>query len=204
MENNKVTISGIIDEPLTLSYENKNEKFYEGKIRIARNSGTEDIIPITIPEKLAPNGVGQCMLTIEGEFRSFNKIVNEKSKLMLTVFAKSISENRVEKFENKIELNGFICKEPIYRETPFNKQITDILLAVNRNYNKSDYLPCIAWGKSAQLVKDLIVGTELRIEGRIQSRNYNKNGEIRTAYEVSANSVEIAPCEFEPLEEIEL
>lgn len=204
MENNNVRISGIIDEPLTMSYENNNMKFYEGKIRVKRTSGVFDTIPITIPEKLAPNGVAQCYVTIIGEFRSFNKIVDGKSKLMLTVFAKEIIENHAEIFENSAILHGYICKEPIYRETPFNKQITDILLAVNRNYNKSDYLPVIAWGKNARLTKDLSIGTEVHIKARLQSREYTKNGEIKTAYEVSTMSIEVSPCEFEPLEEVEL
>ena len=204
MENNYVKISGVVEEPMQISYENRGEKFYEGFIRVNRNSGATDIIPVTIPEKLAPNGIAQCFITVEGEFRSFNKIVNEKSKLMLTLFAKSIVENRSEKHENIIKLHGFICKQPVYRETPLGKQICDILFAVNRRNHKSDYLPIITWGSLAETARDLTVGTELEIEGRVQSREYQKNGETKIAYEISANFVQPPELEFEPLEEIDL
>ena len=145
-------------------------------------------------------------LQIDGQFRSYNSYDNEKNRLILTVFVKDIQfleeneedeEARRENVSNEVILDGYICKKPIYRKTPFGREISDILLAVNRAYNKSDYIPCIAWGRNARFCENVAVGTEVRIIGRVQSREYEKKYEDgtvekRVAYEVSVSSLEIA------------
>ena len=146
-------------------------------------------------------------LQIDGQFRSYNSYDNEKNKLILTVFVKDVQfleENQEEEEEarrdivsNEVILDGYICKKPIYRKTPFGREISDILLAVNRAYNKSDYIPCIAWGRNARFCENVAVGTEVRIVGRVQSREYEKKHEDGTvekkvAYEVSVASLEVA------------
>ena len=165
-------------------------------IKIERLSSQCDFIPITISERiLREEGlkVGD-MVALKGQFRSYNKFVDGKSKLMLTVFVREIIEPVPNQNTNIIELEGYICKEPIYRTTPFKREICDILLAVNRAYNKSDYLPCIAWGRNARFVSNLAVGEKLYLTGRIQSREYQKridenHTETRVAYEVSISKL---------------
>jgi single-stranded DNA-binding protein len=173
-------------------------------IEIPRLSGSSDILPITVSERLLKNDslVGQKVL-IDGQFRSYNGTENAKSKLILTVFAKDVTfldeagEEEASKLpSNDVILNGYICKKPIYRQTPFGREIADILLAVNRSYNKSDYIPCIAWGRNARFCQDLEVGKQVRIVGRVQSRTYEKkfeDGTVETkvAYEVSVSGLEI-------------
>jgi single-stranded DNA-binding protein len=140
------------------------------------------------------------LLEIEGQFRPYNSYKSESNKLVLTVFAREIifaDEEKKSKNPNQIYLNGYICKAPIYRMTPFGREITDILVAVNRPYNKSDYIPCIAWGRNARYSQNLAIGDNIKIWGRIQSREYQKkleSGEIivKTAYEVSVSKMEIS------------
>ncbi len=195
-DNNKVYLCGVIDSQPTFSHEIYGEGFYDTTLRVKRLSLQEDIIPITISERLIAekNLVVGKKLAIRGQFRSYNKLVGNKSKLMLTVFVREIVPEMENEDSNIIELVGYICKEPIYRTTPFKREICDLLLAVNRAYNKSDYLPCIAWGRSARFISGVSVGEKLYISGRIQSREYQKkleNGsvETRTAYEVSISHV---------------
>lgn len=195
-DNNKVYLCGVIDSQPTFSHEIYGEGFYDTTLRVKRLSLQEDIIPITISERLIAekNLVVGKKLAIRGQFRSYNKLVGNKSKLMLTVFVREIVPEIKNEDSNIIELVGYICKEPIYRTTPFKREICDLLLAVNRAYNKSDYLPCIAWGRSARFISGVSVGEKLYISGRIQSREYQKkleNGsvETRTAYEVSISHV---------------
>jgi primosomal replication protein N len=144
-----------------------------------------------------PLDVGKTV-SISGQFRSYNKLTDGRSKLMLTVFVRDISEEcGDDKNPNQIDLVGYICKDPIYRTTPFRREICDVLVAVNRAYNKSDYIPCIAWGRNARFVSGLSVGTKITLSGRIQSREYQKqllNGETdtRTAYEISVNRIGLA------------
>ena len=142
-------------------------------------------------------------ITITGQFRSYNKLDSNKSRLMLTVFARTISEYDPEVNPNTIELEGFICKQPMYRTTPFKREICDLLVAVNRAYNKSDYIPCIAWGRNARFVNSLTVGERISVVGRIQSREYQKiteNGTVtKTAYEVSISRITADSCK-EPLD----
>ena len=155
-----------------------------------------DIVPVTVSEKLMTKeqfAVGKNV-SIKGQFRSYNKIVDNKSRLMLTVFAREVLDYDESMNPNIIELVGYICKPPVYRTTPFKREICDILVAVNRAYNKSDYLPCIAWGRNAKYIKDAGIGTKVELVGRIQSREYQKrinDEEIqnKTAYEISISKI---------------
>lgn len=195
LSNNKVFLTGEIVSDPVYSHEIYGEGFYELLLSVPRLSNFRDIIPITISERLITDrnlNIGQ-KISIKGQFRSYNKMVDEKSRLMLTVFVRELLEVDEEQNPNVIEIVGYICKPPIFRTTPFNREICDCLLAVNRAYNKSDYLPCIAWGRNARYIKSLDVGERVIITGRIQSREYQKiteHGEQqRTAYEISISKV---------------
>ena len=195
-KNNKVYVMGEIISDATFSHEVYGEGFYEFFVRVMRLSGQADILPITLSERLiqgAMLGKGKTICAL-GQFRSYNKIENGKSRLMLTVFIRELLDDLPNKNPNSILLSGYICKPPVYRTTPFNREIADVLIAVNRAYNKSDYIPCIAWGRNARFVKNLNVGERIAISGRIQSREYQKkysDSEIRTmtAYEVSVSKL---------------
>ena len=196
LENNKVFLSGeIISKPI-FSHEVYGEGFYELNLAVQRLSDHNDIIPITVSERLLTNGdfdEGK-KVSVKGQFRSYNKVVDGKSKLILTVFVRETFVSDEGMNPNIIELNGYICKEPVYRTTPFNREICDLLLAVNRAYNKSDYLPCIAWGRNARYIKNSPIGQKVFISGRIQSREYQKKlneNEVltKTAYEISINKI---------------
>ena len=200
-ENNYLVLIGKIISDKTFSHEIYGESFYVFNLEVPRLSGNEDIIPITISERLIANfdlTIGRKVV-IEGQFRSYNSYENEKNRLVLTVFAKDIIDYKEEQEENvspEITINGDVCKKPIYRKTPFGREISDILLAVNRAYNKSDYIPCIAWGRNARFCENMEVGTEVKIVGRVQSRTYEKKfedgrTEQRVAYEVSIGSLEV-------------
>lgn len=206
-ENNQLLLVGKVTSDKRLSHEIYGEKFYIFDLNVPRLSGNADNIPITISERLLLEedlSIGKNVI-IEGQFRSYNSYEKERNRLVLTVFAKEIkfAENQEEEFKpskentsNEVILNGFICKKPIYRKTPFGREIADILLAVNRAYNKSDYIPCIAWGRNARFCENIPVGTEVRIIGRVQSRQYEKKyedgtSEIKIAYEVSVASLEV-------------
>ena len=192
-KNNKVYIMGEIVSDAVFSHEVYGEGFYEFFVRVMRLSGQADILPITVSERLIQGsalskGSSICAL---GQFRSYNKLENGKSRLMLTVFVREILDEIPGKNPNSILLSGYIC---VYRTTPFNREIADILVAVNRAYNKSDYIPCIAWGRNARFVKNLSVGDKVAISGRIQSREYQKRlseTDVRTmtAYEVSVSKL---------------
>lgn len=197
MKNNKVFISGeIVSEP-KFTHEVFNEGFYEFDLKVSRLSDSYDIIPVTVSERLM---VGNDLkighkISGNGQFRSYNKLEDGKSKLMLTVFLREITPYNEGENYNHIEIVGYVCKEPIFRTTPFKREISDVLLAVNRSYNKSDYLPCIAWGRNARFVKSFNVGDKVVVSGRIQSRDYQKkiNNDMitKTAYEVSLNKIEL-------------
>ncbi len=193
--NNKVYLQGIVENDPIFSHQVKDDVFYGFNISVARLSGQYDVIPIIIPKNLMCDYEVKkgALIAIRGQFRSFNKIENEKRKLVLSVFVKEICSWDENANPNIIELNGFVCKPVIYRTTPFSREICDVLLAVNRNFNKSDYIPCIAWGSNAQLVSKMSVPTNLKIVGRIQSREYNKMFEnemiTKTAYEVSISKL---------------
>lgn len=195
-KNNKVFISGEIVTEAEFSHEVYGEGFYEMNVLVKRLSGQGDILPVTISERLITDSDLKVGSTINalGQFRSYNKLVDGKSKLMLTVFVREILEEAPHKNPNSIVLTGYICKPPIYRTTPFNREIADVLIAVNRSYNKSDYIPCIAWGRNARFAKNLAVGEKIAVSGRIQSREYQKrftDDDVRTltAYEVSISKL---------------
>ena len=195
MKNNKVNISGEVVSELKFSHSIYNEGFYEFDLKVVRLSDTFDIIPITISERLLqeyPLKIGD-KLSGNGQFRSYNKLEDGKSKLMLTVFLREVYPYSENNNSNYIEITGYVCKEPVFRTTPFKREISDVLLAVNRCYNKSDYLPCIAWGRNARFVKNFNIGDKVVVQGRIQSREYQKkvNDELitKTAYEVSLNKI---------------
>lgn len=196
MNNNKVFLSGTVEKEPIFSHETFGEAFYEVSLLVPRLSNHLDTVPVTVSEKLLKGGdfeVGK-FVSIKGQFRSYNKLEDGKSKLMLTVFVREVCDYVEDMNPNIIEITGFVCKEPTYRTTPFNREICDVLIAVNRAYNKSDYLPCIAWGRNAKFVSELNVGTKINIVGRIQSREYQKHlpdGEVltKTAYEVSINKI---------------
>lgn len=194
--NNKVYLSGTIESEPVFSHELYGEGFYEFTLRVPRLSEQSDVIPITISERLLgeKNLVKGTKISFYGQFRSFNKLVGEKSKLMLTVFVRDFLDEDEEANPNVTELTGYVCKQPMYRTTPFNREICDLLIAVNRAYDKSDYIPCIAWGRNARFVKEMAVGQKLSLSGRIQSREYTKklpdgSSEIRVAYELSVNKI---------------
>lgn len=200
-ENNHLTLKGKVVTEKKVSHEIYGETFYIFNLEVVRLSTSTDIIPITVSERLITDlelTIGKEVY-VEGQFRSYNNYENEKNKLILTVFAKEIretSEEDAEASSNEVELVGYVCKKPIYRQTPFGREIADVLLAVNRAYNKSDYIPCIAWGRNARFCQNIEVGTEVKLIGRVQSRTYEKKfedgtTETRIAYEVSVSSMEI-------------
>ena len=206
-KNNKVFIAGEIVSDASFSHEVYGEGFYEFFVRVMRLSGQADILPVTLSERLIQDGTlckGKSICAL-GQFRSYNKIENGKSRLMLTVFIRELLEELPDKNPNSILLSGYICKPPVYRTTPFNREIADVLIAVNRAYNKSDYIPCIAWGRNARFVKNLAVGDKIAISGRIQSREYQKKlseADVRTmtAYEVSVSKL----AAFDQAEEFDI
>ena len=206
-DNNHLVLVGKITDEKKFSHEIYGEKFYTFDLSVPRLSGNADVIPITISERLFKDEelVVDKKIKITGQFRSYNSYENEKNKLILTVFAKDIEflpnqEEEViaskELISNEVVLIGYICKTPIYRQTPFGREIADILLAVNRAYNKSDYIPCITWGRNARFCSKMEVGTEVKVTGRVQSRTYEKKYEDGTveqkvAYEVSISNLEV-------------
>ncbi|MBR2330023.1 MAG: single-stranded DNA-binding protein [Clostridia bacterium] len=195
-KNNKVYVMGEIVSDATFSHEVYGEGFYEFFVKVMRLSGQADILPVTLSERLIQGGSlckGKTICAV-GQFRSYNKIEGGKSRLMLTVFVRELLDEEQGKNPNSVLLSGYICKPPVYRTTPFNREIADVLLAVNRAYNKSDYIPCIAWGRNARFVKNLSVGDKIAVSGRIQSREYQKKlseTELKTmtAYEVSVSKL---------------
>ncbi|HLS53580.1 MAG TPA: single-stranded DNA-binding protein [Tissierellaceae bacterium] len=203
METNLVKIVGKTCTEKEYSHEMFGEKFYSIYVEIPRLSQSVDILPVTISERLLINldlTLGQYVI-IEGQLRSYNKYIDSANRLILTVFAREIyipTEEELEEAKrrpNEIFLDGYICKKPVYRVTPFGREITDLLVAVNRAYNKSDYIPCIAWGRNARFCESLIVGDHIKLWGRIQSREYqkklnDKEVENKVAYEVSISRLE--------------
>lgn len=196
-DTNIVNLRGELGEELTFSHEIFGEKFYSAKIKIHRLSDTYDILPITISERLLQevNLNENNLVDVVGQLRSYNKNINSRNKLVLTVFAREIKVVDGEaKDPNNIFLDGYICKEPIYRKTPLGREIADLLVAINRPYNKSDYIPSIVWGRNAKFAKNLKVGDRIQMWGRVQSRDYEKkleSGEVekRVAYEVSISKI---------------
>ena len=200
IDNNSVTVIGRVVSECTFSHEVYGEGFYNFKVSADRLSDNNDILPITISERLINKDllVPGTGIKITGQLRSYNNYTDKRNRLILTIFAREAElfyDEVPPGNPNTIQLNGFICKPPIYRVTPFGREIADILLAVNRAYNKSDYIPCIAWGRNARFVGKLGVGDNIKLWGRIQSREYQKKTEESTekkiAYEVSISRIEI-------------
>ena len=195
LKNNIVNIHGEIYTMPEYSHEVYGEEFYEFILKVNRLSDSYDLVPVTISNRLINDFKIGKKIGIEGQFRSYNKQVDNKCKLMLTVFVRNLVDYNELTNPNYIEVIGYVCKEPTYRTTPFNREICDILIAVNRSYNKSDYLPLIAWGRNARYSKNFKVGDRIKIVGRIQSRDYVKKisdeeSVTKTAYEVSLNKIE--------------
>ncbi len=196
LENNKVYLSGVVSTTPEFSHEVMGEGFYDFTLDVGRLSGQCDKVPLTISERLMgdlPLEVGET-IGVYGQLRSYNKVVGERSKLVLKVFVRELGIGD-DQNPNYIEIEGFVCKPTVYRTTPFGREICDVLVAVNRAYNKSDYIPCIAWGRNARFAETFSVGDKILITGRIQSREYQKGlddgtYENRTAYEVSINKIE--------------
>ncbi len=200
MENNQVTIMGEIISDFTFSHEIYGEGFYMVEVEVRRLSESSDLVPLMVSERLlnVKADYKGSYISVTGQFRSYNRHEERKNKLVLSVFAREIeflSEMPEGEKTNQILLDGYICKEPIYRKTPLGREIADLLLAVNRPYGKSDYIPCICWGRNARYASGFSVGSRCMIWGRIQSREYMKKlseeqVEKRIAYEVSVSKLE--------------
>ncbi|MBQ8749769.1 MAG: single-stranded DNA-binding protein [Clostridia bacterium] len=210
LSNNKVYLCGEVVSKPVFSHEIYGEGFYELSLSVPRLSGYCDVVPITISERLLTddNFALNKKVAVKGQFRSYNKIIDNKSRLLLTVFVREVVEVDETQNPNVVEILGYVCKPPIFRTTPFNREICDVLLAVNRAYNKSDYLPCIAWGRNARFIKSLAIGEKVVVTGRIQSRDYQKHttdGDIvKTAYEISICKIQTTKeCETGDNEVIE-
>jgi len=205
-ENNKVTLFGkVVSEP-KFSHEVYGEKFYEFSMEVNRLSDSVDIIPVVFSERLMPITDIKLNINVQiiGQYRSYNNQTDGRSKLVLMVFAREveITDEMTLNNANEIYLEGFVCKKPNYRKTPFGREISDLLIAVNRAYNKSDYIPCIAWGRNAKYCESFKVGDRVRVYGRVQSREYEKkfeNGDVekRVAYEISVSKLELVKDELE-------
>lgn len=209
-DNNSILIGGVVVSEPEFSHEVFEEKFYSFNLETKRLSDYNDVLPVIISERLIDiksikNGL---LVKIKGQFRSYNKLVDNKSKLVLSIFAKEIE---VIEDESVITLNeanfiGYICKNPIYRKTPLGREIADVLVAVNRSYKKSDYIPCILWGRNAKFCETLSVGSRVKLTGKIQSRKYEKKLEDGTvlskvAYEVSISKFAIDKDEEKEVEQ---
>lgn len=201
IENNQVTVMGEIVSDFSFSHEIFGEGFYMVDVQVQRLSESYDIIPVMVSERLldvSADYIGM-LICVNGQFRSYNRHEERKNRLVLSVFAREVEF--VEEMEessktNQIYLDGYICKEPIYRKTPLGREIADLLLAVNRPYGKSDYIPCICWGRNARYASNFRVGERCAVWGRIQSREYMKkideeNAEKRVAFEVSVSKLEL-------------
>lgn len=198
--NNQVTVAGEVVSTFTFSHEVYGEHFFMVNIAVCRLSSSYDIIPVMVSERLVDvkSDYRGCIMQACGQFRSYNRHDEAKNRLVLSVFAREITfleENEEEQNPNHIFLDGYVCKKPVYRKTPLGREIADVLLAVNRPYGKSDYIPCICWGRNARFAAGFEVGSHVQIWGRIQSREYVKKlseteVEQRVAYEVSVSKIE--------------
>lgn len=198
-ENNEVKVSGIVKGNFEFSHEVCGEKFYRGHIQANRASGLVDEVPILISERIinVNDSWNGRRVRVSGQFRSYNQHIDDKARVILNVFVEEIEEiEEMASDENEIEMIGFVCKAPTYRKTPLGREISDLLIAVNRQYGQSDYIPCVAWGRNARYTHSFELGKKIHISGRVQSREYTKKlseneSEIRTAYEVSIGMLEV-------------
>ena len=185
---NQARLIGTVASEFTYSHEAFNEKFYQTYVKINRMSGTSDLIPALFSERMINTEdtyAGNC-ITIKGQFRSHNV----DGRVMLYVFVQEYGFLDEEDNYNDVFMEGYICKKPVYRKTPLGREIADVLLAVHRSYGRSDYIPCVCWGRNAYYVNTLEVGDCVRFAGRVQSREYHKGDETKTAYELSVALVE--------------
>lgn len=201
MENNRVSVIGEVADRFTFSHEVYGEGFYLTTILVSRLSDQVDEIPLMVSERLmdVERDYRGGVIEATGQFRSFNRHEGSRNRLVLSVFAREIGfpegcEDSAR--TNQIYLDGYLCKPPVYRKTPLGREIADLLIAVNRPYGKSDYIPCIAWGRNARYASGFLVGSRLRVWGRVQSREYTKKldeerTERRVAYEVSVSKLEL-------------
>ena len=204
-QGNYLRLSGIINQSPTYGHEVFGEKFYYATLSVPRLSGAEDLLPITLSERLMegiPLDIGMP-LTLEGQLRSYNKVIEGAGRLLITAFAQRILPPDGEENPNQVQLQGALCKPPSYRTTPFGREIADLMLAVNRAYGKSDYIPCITWGRTARCASHLHVGDKVTLMGRFQSRAYQKqlaDGSVITkmAYEVSVGRLTMAAESTQP------
>lgn len=191
MENNVLRLCGVIENTPEVDHEVFGEKFCRMELKVPRLSGTYDLLPVTVSERLMEGEVAVGMrIGVVGQLRSYNKVIGGSGRLLLTAFAQQLETPDDSENPNTVQLVGAICKPPSFRTTPFGREITDLMLAVNRSFGKSDYIPCIAWGRTARYAASLQVGDKLKVQGRFQSREYQKqmpDGTImnRIAYEVS-------------------
>ena len=191
---NSIHLRGHVCQPLQFGHELFGEQFFVTTLRVPRLSGAEDFLPITLSERLLidePIAAGS-ILCLDGQLRSYNKVVEGSGRLLITAFAQRILPEEDEENPNRVQLTGALCKAPSYRTTPFGREIADLMLAVNRSYGKSDYIPCITWGRTARYAANLKIGDKVQLVGRFQSRNYQKqlpDGTIlnKVAYEVSVS-----------------
>ena len=208
IENNRVCIIGEIVSEFTFSHEVFGEGFYIANVSVNRLSDMVDVIPLMISERLidVTKDYRGMKIEVAGQFRSYNRHEGTKNKLVLSIFVRElrfIEEDEMPEEQsksNQIFLDGFVCKPPIYRKTPLGREIADVLVAVNRPYGKSDYIPCIAWGRNARFAGGLEVGSHLQVSGRVQSREYTKKigedeVERRAAYEVSVSKIDLVEDE---------
>ena len=191
---NSIHLRGHVCQPLQFGHELFGEQFFVTTLRVPRLSGAEDFLPITLSERLLidePIAAGS-ILCLDGQLRSYNKVVEGSGRLLITAFAQRLLPEEDDENPNRVQLTGALCKAPSYRTTPFGREIADLMLAVNRSYGKSDYIPCITWGRTARYAANLKIGDKVQLVGRFQSRNYQKqlpDGTIlnKVAYEVSVS-----------------
>ena len=191
---NSIHLRGHVCQPLQFGHELFGEQFFVTTLRVPRLSGAEDFLPITLSERLLidePIAAGS-ILCLDGQLRSYNKVVEGSGRLLITAFAQRLLPEEDEENPNRVQLTGALCKAPSYRTTPFGREIADLMLAVNRSYGKSDYIPCITWGRTARYAANLKIGDKVQLVGRFQIRNYHKqlpDGTIlnKVAYEVSVS-----------------
>jgi len=207
-DTNNIEIRGVISSDFSFSHEVYGEGFYNFTVGASRLSESIDLLPVTVSERLISNMelVQGELIDIRGQVRSYNNYIQEerRNRLLITIFAREIerieADSATLKNPNNVYLDGFICKKPVFRETPFGREIADILLAVNRSYNKSDYIPCICWGRNARFASTLNISDNVRIGGRLQSRVYQKkydDGSVveKSAYEISISKIELVKDE---------
>lgn len=201
-ETNVIDLSGVVSQEPVYNHEVFGENFFQFYLSSIRMSENIDVLPVLVSERLIDLDslkVG-TYVHVKGQVRTFSKHTDDGARpsLLISVFTKEICipDEPFKNDVNEVTLNGYICKTPVERATPLGREICDVLVAVNRPYGKSDYIPCIAWGRNAKYVGELEVGTALKLTGRLQSRNYNKkiddtNFEQRTAYEMSVSKLEV-------------